>query len=483
MNSRSMTERNGGAEGPRPRPSRPDGMASGRLSIPEYMASLFRRKSFARGVHPDTQKNTAGKPIRRLPYAPRIFLPLAQHIGKPAVPLVRPGEEVVRGQPVARADGFLSVPLHSPVTGRVEAIRLHPSASGAWVESIVIHAYEASTQEVLWCEPRDMDALSPEEIIAAVRACGMVGLGGAAFPSHAKLSVPPERRIHTLVVNGCECEPYLTCDHRTMIEYPADLMRGIGYAMRAVGAQHAILGVEDNKPDAVAAITPFLPADGRVTIEMVKTKYPQGAEKMLIRSLLGLEVPAGGLPSEIGVVVNNVGTLTLLGRLLPAGEGLTERVVTVTGPAVKRPGNFWVPLGTPIRHVLQCSGALEGDVDGLEVVLGGSMMGQAVASLDSPVTKGVTGILVYDREWVLRETHAKVYPCIKCGECVQACPMGLNPALLGMLAAKRDYDSMSTDYHLADCFECGCCTWVCPSAIPLVQQFRVAKGLLRARAA
>ena len=477
-------ERSGGLEADCSLPSPQDGRPSRAFLVSAYLVSLFRRKSFARGVHPDTHKRTAGKPIRRLPYAPRISLPLAQHIGKPAVPLVRPGEEVVRGQPIARADGFLSVPLHAPVTGRVEAIRLHPSASGAWVESIIIRAYASSTQEVLWREPRDMDALAPEEIIAAVKDCGMVGLGGAAFPSHVKLSIPPERRIHTLVVNGCECEPYLTCDHRTMIEHPADLMRGIGYAMRAVGARRAIIGIEDNKPDAVAVLSPFLPADGRVTIEMVQTKYPQGAEKMLIKSLLDLEVPAGGLPSEIGVVVNNVGTLTLLGRLLPAGEGLTERVVTVTGPAVKRPGNFWVPLGTPIRHVLQCLGVLDGEAAAeLEVVLGGSMMGQAITSLDAPVTKGVTGILVYDREWVVRETAAKMYPCIKCGECVQACPMGLNPALLGMLAAKRDYDSMSADYHLADCFECGCCTWVCPSGIPLVQQFRVAKGLLRARAA
>lgn len=449
-----------------------------------WLARWFGRKSFARGVHPDAHKNTADKPIRRLPYASRLFLPLVQHIGKPAVPIVRVGEEVVRGQPIARADGFMSVPLHAPVTGRVEAIELHPSASGIWVESIVIKAYEAATQEVLWNEPRDMDTLTPKDIIAAIQETGMVGLGGAAFPSHVKLTVPPERKIHTLIINGCECEPYLTCDHRTMVEHPADLMRGIGYAMRAIGATRAIIGVEDNKPEAVAVLAAALPADGRITVEAVETKYPQGAEKMLIKSLLNLEVPNGGLPSQVGVVVNNVGTLTLLGSLLPAGQGFTERVVTVTGPAVKRPGNFWVPLGTPIRHVLQWSGALDSAIDdGLEVVLGGPMMGQALASLDAPVTKGVTGILVYNRAMVEQTTPGKVYPCIKCSECVQACPMGLNPSMLGMLAAKREYDSMSAEHHLADCFECGCCTWVCPSNIPLVQYFRVAKGVLRTRAA
>lgn len=445
---------------------------------------FWRKKTFAHGVHPDAHKSTAGKPTRRLPYAPRFSLPLAQHIGKPSVPIVKVGEEVVRGQPIAVADGFVSAPLHAPVTGRVEAIELRPSASGAWVESIVIHAYEAATQEVLWSAPRDMDALSPQEIIDAVRDAGMVGLGGAAFPSHVKLTVPPERKIHTLIVNGCECEPYLTCDHRTMVEHPEDLMRGTRYAMRAVGAERAIIGIEDNKMEAVEILRRFLPTDGSITVEAVETKYPQGAEKMLIKSLLGLEVPNGGLPSEVGVVVNNVGTVTLLGSLLPAGQGLTERVVTVTGPAVKRPGNFWVPLGTPIRHVLQWSGALDVELDdSLEVVLGGPMMGQALTSLDAPVTKGVTGILVYNKEILGRQVAGQTYPCIKCSECVQACPMGLNPSMLGMLAAKREYDEMSSDYNLADCFECGCCTWVCPSNIPLVQYFRIAKGVLRTRAA
>lgn len=448
-----------------------------------WFSENFKRKhGFARGVHPDAHKGTAGKPIRRLPYAPRLSLPLAQHIGKPAVPLVCVGEEVVRGQPIASADGFMSVPLHAPVTGRVEAIELRPSATGAWVESIVIHAHEGSTQEVLWREPRDMDSLTPRQILEAIQGTGMVGLGGAAFPSHVKLNLPPGRKVHTLVVNGCECEPYLTCDHRTMVEHPADLMRGIRYAMRTIGASRAIIGVENNKLEALDALEAHLPEDGSISVQAVETKYPQGAEKMLIKSLLDLEVPNGGLPSEVGVVVNNVGTLALLGRLLPAGEGLTERVVTVTGPAVKRPGNFWVPLGTPIRHVLQWSGALEVAPDNsIEVVLGGPMMGQALASLDAPVTKGVTGILVYNKATLEAQHTGPVRACIKCGECVQACPMGLNPSMLGMLAAKREYAEMGEQFNLADCFECGCCTWVCPSNIPLVQYFRVAKGVLRSR--
>ena len=309
----------------------------------------------------------------------------------------------------------------------------------------------------------------------------MVGLGGATFPSHAKLSVPGEFKIHTLIVNGCECEPYLTCDHKLMLEHPDDLMVGTRLAMRAIGAERAIIGVEDNKLDAVEAIRKCLPADGRITVEAVQTKYPQGAEKMLIKSLLGVEVPPGKLPMHVGVVVNNVGTLAQLGQILPAGQGLTERVVTVTGPGIKKPGDYWVPIGTPMRTVLQWAGAP--DVSEREIILGGPMMGQAVASLDVPVTKGVSGILVFDKRHMDDGAERKTYPCIKCGECVNVCPMGLNPSMLGMLAGQREYDLMGEQYHLGDCFECGCCTYVCPSHIPLVQQFRVAKGILREKSA
>lgn len=444
--------------------------------------SLFSgRKTFARGVHPDAHKSTAGSPIRRMPFASRMILPLAQHIGKPAVPLVRAGEEVVRGQPIARADGFLSVPIHAPADGVVEAIELKPSARGPMVECIVIRVYEASTQEIRWAEHRELEAMTPQELIQAIQDTGMVGLGGATFPSHAKLSVPGEFKIHTLIVNGCECEPYLTCDHKLMLEHPDDLMVGTRLAMRAIGAERAIIGVEDNKLDAVAAIREHLPTDGSITVEAVRTKYPQGAEKMLIKSLLDVEVPPGKLPMHVGVVVNNVGTLAQLGQILPAGQGLTERVVTVTGPGIKKPGDYWVPIGTPMRTVLEWAGAP--DVSEREIILGGPMMGQAVASLDVPVTKGVSGILVFDRSQIDSAAGRKSYPCIKCGECVNVCPMGLNPSMLGMLAGQREYDLMGEQYHLGDCFECGCCTYVCPSHIPLVQQFRVAKGILREKAA
>jgi electron transport complex protein RnfC len=327
-------------------------------------------------------------------------VPLSQHIGKPAHPIVKVGQEVVRGQPIARAHDWLSVPHHAPVTGVVEAIGLRPSARGPWTESIVIRSYAGATQEDDWGAPRDVDAMSPQEILQAVWDSGMVGLGGAAFPTHAKLTVPEKAQVHTLVVNGCECEPYLTCDHRVMLEEAPALIRGVRLAMRATGSRRAIIGVEDNKPDAVAAIQAAIDAAQAtdIFVEAVPTKYPQGSEKMLIRALFGVEIPSGALPVSLGVVMNNVGTLAALGTLLPAGRGLTERVITIAGPGVQRSGNFRVPLGTPMSFVLEWAGAPMGCTDACQLVLGGPMMGHAVAALDAPITKGVSGVLLFCRE-------------------------------------------------------------------------------------
>ena len=448
------------------------------------LLNFLRGEAFSRGIHPPANKLTARTPIRRLPFAPQLVVPLSQHIGKTPKPIVRVGQEVLRGQPIAIAEDWLSVPHHAPATGVVEAIELRPSARGPWVESIVIRPHPGDSQVVRWGNPRDLEAASPDEIRQAIWDSGMVGLGGAAFPTHAKLTVPKQARVHTLVVNGCECEPYLTCDHRVMIEEAEYLLRGMRYAMRATGAMRGIVGVEDNKRDAVAAIQAAIDRSGAedLFVEAVPTKYPQGSEKMLIMALFGIEIPSGALPVSLGMVMNNVGTLAALGRLLPAGEGLTERVITITGPGVARPGDYRVPLGTPLSFVLDWAGAPAAETEARQVILGGPMMGQAITSLDTPITKGVSGILVFrSRDLVNRDGQA-TYPCIKCGECVESCPMGLNPSTLGMLAAKREYDQMGDHFHLGDCFECGCCTYVCPSNIPLVQQFRVAKQVLREKA-
>ncbi len=281
------------------------------------------------------------------------------------------------------------------------------------------------------------------------------------------------------MVNGCECEPYLSCDHRVMLERPRDLIRGIELAMRAAGVERAIIGIEDNKLDAVAVLQDALRDNPCIRARAVETKYLQGSEKMLIKSLTGQEVPAGGLPADIGIIVNNVGTLAAIGRLLPRGEGLTERVVTVTGPGVARPGNYIVPLGTPIGFVLQQVGYQGTHTD---FVLGGPMMGPSVSDLRTPITKGTSGLLVLNDSEVLKETR-RIWPCIKCGQCVSACPMHLNPAQLGQLPVKREFTRMADEYHLNDCFECGCCAYTCPSNIPLVQHFRVAKAYNREHAA
>lgn len=442
------------------------------------LLNLFRRtRTFRHGVHPmDHKEQTAHLAIKRLPFAPKVYVPLAQHIGAPAVALVKPGQEVVRGEPIAEAGGLVSVPMHAPVTGIVRSIDyLVPTAAGPKTPAIVIETYEAATQEVLYGLDQDLDNLTRDELIKAVQASGMVGLGGAAFPSHVKLLPPEGKMIETLIINGCECEPYLTCDHRVMLEQTDRLIAGIRAIMRATGARQAIIGVEDNKLDAVKAIREKLPEGDPISCEAVETKYPQGAEKMLINSLLNREVPSGGLPVDIGVAVYNVGTMAQLGELIPRSRGLIERVVTVSGPGVGKPGNYLVPIGTPLRFLMEQVGSSS---EANEVIVGGPMMGMTVASLDVPVTKGVSGVVVFEKE-AEDQQERPVYPCIKCGACLDACPINLNPSMLGQLASVRQYDVMAADFHLNDCFECGCCSYVCPSNIPLTQYFRIAKAVNR----
>ena len=473
---------------------------------------LKRAATFAHGIHPAYHKETGSLPIRRLPFAPRLIVPLSQHIGKAALCCVSVGQEVLRGQVIATADGMMSLPVHAPATGVVEAIGPMPAANGKMVDSVTIRVYEADSQEVQVRAPLDIEVMDKKELLAAIQQTGISGLGGATFPAHVKLNVPQDVVIDTMVVNGAECEPFLTCDHRIMVERTQELLRGIRYALKASGAPRAIIGVEDNKPDAIAAIraalrlqhisaerqssgaaaSDLLPqtagyasnvsevsASGSITVQALETKYPQGAEDTIIYALLGREIPAGQRPASIGVLVNNVMTLAYLGRLLPAGEGIVERVLTVAGPGVTKPGNYIVPIGTPLRFLLEQVGARS---NASEVILGGPMMGMTISSLDVPVTKGTSGVLAFGKEQVAEETP-RVYPCIKCGECLNVCPKFLNPSQLGLLAEKREYAAMAESFNLDRCFECGCCSYVCPSHIPLVQQFRIAKAVNREKAA
>lgn len=442
-----------------------------------FLNIFSRRKTFRHGVHPVEHKDLTEKlPIRRLSFSNTMVIPLSQHRGTPAKAVVKPGQEVVRGEPIAEADGLVSVPMHAPVTGRVKSIdALVPTADGPRTPAIIIETYAADSQEVLYSGHIDIERLSSEELVAAVQRSGMVGLGGAAFPSHVKLLPPKGSVIDTLVINGCECEPYLTCDHRIMLEQTKNLISGIRMVLKATGSKRAIIGVEDNKPDAIEVIRGHLDADDPITCESVETKYPQGAEKMLINSLLDLEVPSGGLPVDIGVAVYNVGTVAQLGELIPESRGLIERVVTVSGCGIEKPGNYMIPIGTPLHYLLSQVGATS---EANEVIIGGPMMGMTVASTDVAITKGVSGVVVLEKNKSYQKNRP-VSPCIQCGACLEACPLHLNPAHLGKLAGAREYQIMETEFYLNDCFECGSCSYVCPANIPLTQYFRIAKAINR----
>lgn len=438
------------------------------------------RRTFPHGVHPPENKHfTANKPIRRFPFPPELILPLSQHTGAPSELLVHPGEEVLRGQMIAKAGGFVSVPLHAPATGVIKRIELMPTAKGPKTLSVILEVYPGDSQEVRYFEPRDIDKMTQKEVIQAVQDTGLVGLGGAAFPTHVKLSPPKEHKVHTVIINGCECEPFLTTDHRVMIEQAEDLITGTKIFMKALGAERAIIATEDNKRDAIEAVRAKLPGDGSISAETVQTKYPQGAEKMLAKALLGLEIPSGSYPSAVGLAVFNVSSTAELGQLLPKSQGVIERVVTITGPGLERPGNYIVQIGTPLRFILDQLG-FSGTAQHL--IMGGPMMGGTVASLDVPVTKGCGGVLVLTEQHMQAQLSQDTYPCISCAKCLEACPMELNPSYLGKLAYKHRYQEMAESYHLNDCFECGCCSYVCPSNIPLVQYFRIAKSANREKA-
>ncbi len=438
--------------------------------------------SFPQGVHPPEQKLTAQNPICRIPFSPYLLLILNQNAGKPSKSLVIEGQEVKRGQVVASAQGFISSPLHSPVDGVVVKVSHSLDFNGLMAPSIIIKTqpFSPQRQDVF---PVDYKSLNAEQLVNRIQQMGMVGLGGAAFPTHVKLRPPKGKKIETLLLNGCECEPFLTSDHRVMVEQIDDLLLGIDILVRATKANNVVIGIEDNKRDAFKRLKERLsvfkqqrqacPNEPKIQIHLLKTKYPQGAEKILIHSLLKKEVPSGCLPIDIGVVVCNVATVAEIGCLMPKGWGLVERVVTVTGGGIDKPGNYIVPIGTPLNFLLSYLGMSS---SACRVVFGGPMMGKVVNYLETPITKGVSGIVVLTQEDF--EYEKKIYSCIRCARCVDVCPMSLNPSRLGLLAKIKNYDEMES-YHLWDCFECGSCSYICPAHIPLVQYFKMAKSFLR----
>ncbi len=438
------------------------------------MLSFFGM-TFSHGVHPpDSKSLTEHVAIRRMPFPKRLALPLRQHAGKPARLLVRKGDRVQRGDMIAEADGYVSVPIHASAAGTVAAIDWWPHPDGTMAETVILDVEPWSPQIP---RPRlvpDWNGLTPAQVRKAVQGGGVVGLGGAAFPTHVKLSPPADLELEWLLVNGAECEPYLTTDHRTMVEFPERVHFGIRIMMQCLGVQRAVVGVEMNKPDAIAALERTKPADLDVTIQPLVVKYPQGAEKMLIKVVTGREVPSGKLPMHVGAVVQNVGSIATIAEIFETGLPLIERVVTVTGSGVRRPSNLIVPVGAMLGDVLDYCGGLTDDA--AEIVFGGPMMGSSQPDMRTPLVKGTTGVVVLtDREVKPKTT----YPCIKCGHCLDACPVFLNPSRLGLLAQAGRYEEMRDAYHLMDCMLCGSCSYVCPSNIPLSQMFSLSKNMLR----
>lgn len=430
---------------------------------------VFRFKG---GVHPPHGKeNTQDKAVERMQAPKLVYIPLQQHIGAPCEPLVKPGDRVKLGQKIGQPKGFVGAPVHASVSGIVKEIRQvpHPAMGQGLAVVIENDGMDERDESVT---PKNLDSLSVEELKGLILEAGIVGMGGAAFPTHVKLSPPKDKKIDVVILNGAECEPYLTADHRLMVENPGDVVDGLKVIMKVLGVERGYIAIEDNKPDAVRAISDAVKSVPGAKVVPLKTKYPQGAEKQLIYAVTGRQVPSGGLPMDVGVVVNNVGTAAAIARAIKTGMPLIERIVTVTGGGVAQPKNLLVRIGTTFKDVIDACGGLAGQP--AKVISGGPMMGIAQYTLDVPVIKGTSGILVLTR----REAEMpEPGPCIRCGRCVEACPMRLMPLLISAYALKGNYDS-SEKLHAMDCIECGCCSYICPARRPLVQSIRTAKRVI-----
>lgn len=432
--------------------------------------------TFSGGIHPPENKElTEGKPIVDAMIPGKIIIPLSQHIGAPCKAIVTIGQEVKKGQPLGESGGFVSSPVHSSISGKVIAIGNFPHPSGKDFPSIVIEGDNKDEWFEGIKENPDYLSLGSDDLKRLVMEAGIVGLGGAAFPTHVKLSPPKEKKIDTVILNGAECEPYLTSDHRLMLEKAKDIIEGLKIVMKILGVSKGYIGIEQNKPDAIEKMKEVSRGEANIEVIDLKVKYPQGAEKQLIKAILDREVPAGGLPMDVGVVVQNVGTAKAIYDACRYGRPLIERVVTVTGRGLNRPSNLRARIGTQFSQILyECGGFKEGHV---KVIAGGPMMGIAQTSTDVPVIKGTSGILVLTS----KEAEKSEYlPCFRCGRCIEACPMKLQPSILSILIEKGKYRE-AKENNLLDCFECGSCAYVCPAKRPMVQFMKLAKLFVLAK--
>ncbi len=445
--------------------------------------SVRSKYSFPGGTHPPEKKHlTCESPIQAGPAASEVAVVLSQHIGAVCRPLVRKAQAIQAGQKIGDCDAFVSAPVHSPITGKVKEVALRSHAVLGRSLAIVLETLPHHPTKRPHFELEDdfnENNYSIEQICEAVREAGIVGMGGAGFPTRVKIEPNPRLPKHTLIINGCECEPYITCDYRIMLEWTNQIIAGIKLARKASGCTQVLIGIEDNKPQAIEAMDAALRASAdneNIRVAPVKTKYPQGGERQLIRAILGKNVPTGGIPPMIGVVVLNVATAVAITEAVVSGLPLTHRVVTVTGEAIAKPGNYYVAIGTSVEDLLDFCGSVT--QKSAKVVLGGPMMGIAIADLQTPITKTTNAITVLTKEQIGRAKFARRQtPCIRCGRCLQACPENLNPTKIAH-AVKNNLLDVADSYYMSACIECGCCSYVCPANIELTGYIKTGKIFL-----
>ena len=436
------------------------------------MKVLSKTLTFKGGIHPPYFKELSShKAIEDCPLPEKVIIPLRQHRGHTCEPLVQKGDTVQAGQKIASSNQFISAPIHASVSGKVLSIEPKREPTGEIIPSIIIKT-DTENQEVVKLKPLD-DNASDQEIIERVKETGIVGLGGSAFPAHAKLQPPKEHSIKTLIANGCECEPFLTSDHRQMVEEADELIDGIKLEMKVIGAEECIIAVEDNKADCLAILVEKTKDISSIGVQPVATKYPQGESNVLVKTILGLEVPHGIRTTSIGVMVQNVGTIIAISKAVRKGEALTHKVVTISGAGVKTPKNLRAPIGIPARDLINAAGGFS--VSEGRVIFGGPMTGFVQFDLEAPLVKGSAGMTV------IPEKQAESYkfePCIRCARCVDVCPMGLIPSQLSILSELGYYERLE-ELYVSECMECGCCTYVCPGKRPIVNHIKLAKYKLK----
>lgn len=440
------------------------------------------KKTFSMGgIHPHDKKISAESAIECFPVLSKAYISMSQHIGAPATPIVQKGDRVVTGQLIATSSGFISANIHSSVSGTVSAIEPYQDIAGNPVMHIIIDVdgdeWDESidrSEEIV----RDIK-LSPQEILKRIADCGVIGMGGASFPTHVKLSPPPGKKADILIINGVECEPYITSDYRIMVERPEEILIGARIMMKALGVSKGYIGIETNKPKAIKAMKSLSSSYPEIKVVPLKKKYPQGGEKQLIDAVTGRKVPSMGLPIDTGVVVQNCATALAVYEAVQKNKPLFEGVVTVTGDCTEQQRNFLLRVGTPIDALLNSVGRLPKDA--AKLISGGPMMGKAVANISAATVKSTSSLLVLTSEQTLRKEEGE---CIRCAKCAAACPMGLEPFLLNKLARAGRYADLERE-RVYDCIECGCCMYTCPANIPLLDYIRISKAdvlkILRSR--